>query len=69
MRETAAARGGLPPAGDEAAEEEFFAQVTGALAARDPYYARLSGLPEDIRAREGDFTRQTLRGMVGYLRD
>jgi len=68
MREVAEARGGLPPAGDEAAEEDFFAQVAGALVARDPCYAREAELPEDIRAREADFTRQTLRGMVGYLR-
>lgn len=69
VRECGEARDGLPPAGDEAAEGEFFAVVADVLAARDPCYARTAELPADIRAREADFTRQTLRGMLGYVRD
>lgn len=37
------------------------------LAAADAHVARRAQLPEDIRAREQDFTRQTLRGMVEYV--
>ncbi len=37
------------------------------LARRDPHYARVARLPADIREREREFTRQTLRGMFGYL--
>ena len=37
------------------------------LAAQDPWYARGADLPEDIRERERDFTRQTLRGILGYI--
>lgn len=68
MDEEAGVRGGLPPEGDDSAEEEFFTAVATELAERDPFYARLVELPADIRERETDFTRQTLRGMLGYLR-
>ncbi len=33
----------------------------------DPFFSRGQELPEDIRQREEDFTRQTLRGITGYL--
>ena len=68
LRETADRQGGLPAAQDAGAEEELFAATIGALIHRDPWYARGVGLPADIRIREADFTRQTLRGMLGYLR-
>ena len=47
--------------------EGHFEALADILAAADPHFARRSGLPKDIREREQDFTRQTLRGMVGYL--
>jgi glyoxylase-like metal-dependent hydrolase (beta-lactamase superfamily II) len=68
LRDTAGRLGGLPAPGDDAAEERLFAATVEALPAADPWYARGAGLPGDIRAREADFTRQTLRGMLGYLR-
>ncbi len=37
------------------------------LATTDAHFARRARLPEDIRVREQDFTRQTLRGMVEYV--
>lgn len=65
MQTCADSSGGLPA---PEAEEIFFARVIEALVARDPHLARMSDLPEDIRTREADFIRQTLRGMLGYLR-
>jgi len=35
----------------------------------DPHYARGALLPDDIRQREREFTRQSLRGMLGWLLD
>jgi len=68
-REVAAARGGLPDAGDAAAEAELMDAIVHALLRRDAFFARGADLPADIRERERDFTRQTLRGMLGYLRE
>ncbi|MDY0108444.1 MAG: MBL fold metallo-hydrolase [Candidatus Krumholzibacteria bacterium] len=51
-------------AADVAAAAEL---AVARLAASDPDFARLSELPSDIRVREEDFTRQTLRGMVEYV--
>jgi len=67
-REVAAARGGLPPAADPAGKEALLDAVAVVLRERDEFFARGVDLPADIRQRETDFTRQTLRGMVGYLR-
>ncbi|MCP4570920.1 MAG: MBL fold metallo-hydrolase [bacterium] len=65
MGEVAGSAGGLPA---EGVETEFFALVVQALAVRDPHFARRSAQAADIRVREADFTAQTLRGMLGYLR-
>ncbi len=43
--------------------------IAGELERCDPLFARGKALPADIRERERDFTRQSLRGMLGYLRD
>lgn len=59
-------RGGPPD--DSEPQEDFMAAVQAALLAADPHYRRLSELPEDIRVREDQFTRQTFRGMIGCLR-
>ncbi|MFH2051228.1 MAG: MBL fold metallo-hydrolase [bacterium] len=67
-REVAEREGGLPEKGNAAAETAWLDVVAAALRARDPYYARGDILPEDIKVRERDFTRQSLRGMLGYLR-
>ena len=61
-RDVAAARPGL----DRAA---LMDAIAAELVARDPHYARGARLPDDIREREADFTRQTLRGMLGYLEE
>jgi glyoxylase-like metal-dependent hydrolase (beta-lactamase superfamily II) len=45
----------------------LLARVQKRLLAEDPHYARWSALPEDIRARELTFTRQSLSGMLGFL--
>jgi len=67
--EVAAGRGGPPAADGDAGEEELMAAIGAELARRDPLYARVAMLPPDIREREDDFLRQTLRGILGHLRD
>ena len=64
----AAADGGLPVEEAGPALDEFMAAFHAELLRVDPRYARLAELPEDIRIRENQFTRQTLRGMLGHLR-
>jgi len=68
-RFVAAARGGLPAAAGGADEIALMEAIMAELALCDPYYARGTALPPDIRERERDFTLQTLRGMLGHLRD
>lgn len=68
VREVADARGGLPAEEDAAGLEDFMAAVQGRLLAIDSRYARMNELPDDIRIREDQFTRQTLSGMIGHLR-
>jgi hypothetical protein len=65
MREVAAADGGLPA--DEEEAGPYFERVVAALDGRDPRFARRNRLADDLRAREEDFTIQTLRGMLDYL--
>ena len=52
---------------DEAAVEDLFPELVKQLTLADPFFARGRNLPQDIRLREEDFTRQTLRGITGYL--
>lgn len=54
-------------AGPAAASGPLMDAIAAELVRRDPHYARGADLPADIRERERDFTRQTLRGMLGYL--
>ena len=65
-RAALAARRGLPHTepGDEA---ELFADIAARARLADPHYARGAALPPDIREREEDFGRQSLRGMLGHL--
>ena len=37
------------------------------LAAADPLFAPFAALPDDLRAREDEFLRNTLEGMLGHL--
>lgn len=56
-------------AGPDADRDALMDAIVAELARRDPWFARGALLPGDIRVREADFTRQTLRGMLGYLED
>ncbi len=52
---------------DEAAVEELNPVFVANLRQADPYFRRGKTLPLDICQREEDFTRQTLRGITGFL--
>ena len=54
-------------AGPGADPDRLMDAIAAALLRRDPFFARGRHLPADIRVRERDFTRQTLRGMLGRL--
>lgn len=60
-----AAGGGPAGAGEfpDALLDDIAARARG----RDPWFARGARLDADIRERERDFTRQSLRGMLGHL--
>jgi hypothetical protein len=58
---------GLPHSEQPADEAGLMELCTMRLAAVDDCFARGRELPEDIRARERDFTRQTLRGILEHL--
>lgn len=62
----AARTGGRVPAPGDA-QEALLPDLAEVLRAADPRFARGARLPADIREREADFTRQTLRGVLGYL--
>jgi glyoxylase-like metal-dependent hydrolase (beta-lactamase superfamily II) len=57
---------GAAAPGAAADEDALLARITSRLDTVDPHFARRRHLPADIRAREDDFTRQSLRGMVAY---
>lgn len=67
-REALAARRGLPHT-EPRSEEELLDDIAARARRTDPHYARGVELPADIRERERDFTRQSLRGMLGHLLD
>jgi glyoxylase-like metal-dependent hydrolase (beta-lactamase superfamily II) len=53
----------------EQGEDALFDAIADELVRVDPHFARGRELPDDIRERERDYTRQTLRGMLGHLAD
>jgi len=55
----------VPGAGPEL--DGLLKQLPDILRAADPRFARGEQLPADIRQREADFTRQTLKGMLGFI--
>jgi len=57
--------GDVPAAGP--ALDDLQAGILDRLRQVDPLFRRGSRLPADIRERERDFSRQTLRGILGYL--
>lgn len=63
-----AARRGLPHT-EPGTEEDLLDDIAARARRVDVHYARGAALPVDIRERERDFTRQSLRGMVGWLLD
>ena len=66
--ETLAIQRGLPHSEQPSDEAGLMDLITARLALVDPHFARGATLPVDIRERERDFTRQTLRGILEYLR-
>ncbi len=60
------AAAGVDPADDEAVQN-MVPELRNQLRQADPYYARGKFLPEDIGQREKDYTRQTIRGITGFL--
>jgi len=59
---------GLPHSEQPADEAALMDLIATRLVGIDSRFARGSELPDDIRRRERDFTNQTLRGVLGYLR-
>jgi len=58
---------GLPHSEQPPDEAGLMDLIAEGLTRVDPHYARGADLPADIRERERDFTRQTLRGILGFL--
>jgi len=52
---------------DENSVQDLMPEFVHQLRLADPFFARGKGLPRDIRLREEDFTRQTLKGILGHL--
>ena len=59
----------LPHTEQPEGEAGLMALFRDALRQIDPHYARGTQLPTDIQERERDFSRQTLRGIMGYLKN
>jgi glyoxylase-like metal-dependent hydrolase (beta-lactamase superfamily II) len=66
--ETLEIQRGLPHSEQPSDEAGLMDLITARLAQVDPHFARGATLPADIRERERDFTSQTLRGILEYLR-
>ncbi len=58
---------GLPHSEQPQDEKGLMDLISARLVQVDPFFARGSALPADIRERERDFTRQTLRGILQFL--
>lgn len=58
---------GLPHSEQPQDEKGLMDLISARLVQVDPFFARGLALPADIRERERDFTRQTLRGILQYL--
>lgn len=65
----AAERRGGPPEDPSAPEHtDLLDEIVASLRERDRLFARGEALPADLREREADFTRNSLLGMLDYLR-
>jgi glyoxylase-like metal-dependent hydrolase (beta-lactamase superfamily II) len=69
VAEVRASLAALPHTEQPEGEAGLMALLRAALREVDPHYARGALLPPDIQERERDFCRQTLRGILGYLKD
>jgi len=58
---------GTGEVGSQAKDLKLLDETVSILHKVDPQYANLKHLPQDIQERETQFTRQTLRGIIGYL--
>lgn len=58
---------GLPNPGQDPAADSLLDTIAAELRRRDPHFARIDRLPADIQEREREFTRQSLRGILGSL--
>ncbi len=67
-RRALAAQRGLPHT-EPGSEDDLFDAICALVRQVDPHYARGALLPDDIRQREREFTRQSLRGMLGWILD
>lgn len=67
VAETLALQRGLPHSEQPADENGLMDLLAARLAQVDGFFARGADLPADIRERERDFTRQTLRGILQYV--
>lgn len=69
VAEVRASLAALPHTEQPEGEAGLMALLRAALRDVDSHYARGTLLPTDIQERERDFSRQTLRGILGYLKD
>ncbi len=69
VREIRDSLAALPHTEQPDGERALLEQLSLALHRVDPCFARRSELPRDIQQREEDFTRQTLRGILAYLKE
>ncbi len=60
------AQAGVNPA-DNSTVQGLVPPLIADLRQADPFFARGTCLPKDIAQREEDFTRQTIRGIAGFL--
>ncbi len=59
----------LPHTEQPDGQDGLLQELRAALYRVDPHFARGADLPADIQERERDFSRQTLLGILGYLKD
>jgi glyoxylase-like metal-dependent hydrolase (beta-lactamase superfamily II) len=69
VREFRAGLAALPHTEQPDGEDALMSELRAALHRVDVHYARSGELPPDIQERERDFTRQTLRGILAYLKE
>lgn len=61
--------GGLRASHGPSWSADLQAEARRRLAEADPWFATFADLEDDLQAREADFLRNTIEGMLGYLDD